>query len=67
MMRSVQLQLADAEAARDRIEAPVWVRNPEQASLEGRKALLPYLMTEQELVRWRSIEATIEEMRKHLP
>jgi hypothetical protein len=65
-MTSVQSQLATAEAKRDRIEADVWVRNPDQASLEGRKALLRYLMTEQELLRWRSIGTAIEELRKYL-
>jgi len=62
-MNSVQSQLAAATVERDWIEAAVWARD---VLLEKRRDMLPYLMTQQELLRWRAIEAAIVEMRKHL-
>ena len=60
---TIQSQIAAATAERDRIEAVAWERG---LLVERRKDLLQYLMTVEELARWRAISITIEEMWKYV-
>ena len=60
---TIQSQIAAATAERDRIEAVAWNRYPSE---ERRDDLLPYLLTADELARWRAICVAIVEMSKHV-
>jgi len=48
------------------MEAVVWSRNPEDALLQGRNALIPYHMNKEELAQWRSIKVTVAEIMRYI-
>ena len=61
-MNVIHSQLVAARASLFRIEETVWRRNPYDALLEGREALLPYLMTVEERSLWLATRFAVAEM-----
>jgi len=65
-MMTAHAQLSAALAELHRMEAVVWSRNPEDALLQGRNALIPYHMNKEELAQWRSIKVTVAEIMRYI-